>query len=340
MDKSLTVTRRGLLAAGLGAGFSVGLGLPAIAAQREINIGVNTGLPFLPYSVAEQLDLFNSTAKDLGVTDATFAVRRVNVATALIDAILSQNVQFGTMGNQALLNTWAKTRSNVKFRGISAYWKGKFSIYSNTDRIKSIADIGPDDKIAVQGPKSAQALYVKLAAMHYFGPDQAHRFDNQLVLLPHTEAVTALTRSDVIQVYMGISPYSEFVAKSPRVHLLATSRDFSNPATTNAFIGGIEPVYTKHPDIPAVIIETLNRANKIILDDPEEATKLYTAAEKTPLSYEELRDVITASNDDYATVPNGLMMVAELMKALGDLEDAPASWSECFTGPITQSQGS
>src|SRR5690606_12467342 len=128
-----------------------------------------------------------------------------NVATLLIDAILSQEVQFGTMGNQALLNTWAKTRDNVNFRGISAYWKGKFSVFSNTDRIKSFADIGPDDKIAVQGPKSAQALYVKLAAQHYFGKDQAHRFDNQLVLLPHAEAVSALTKTDSIQVYMGIS---------------------------------------------------------------------------------------------------------------------------------------
>ncbi|MDP9587869.1 UNVERIFIED_ORG: NitT/TauT family transport system substrate-binding protein [Shinella zoogloeoides] len=340
MTQSPELTRRSLLAAGLGAGVSIGLGLPAFAAQREINIGINTGLPFLPYAVAEQLDLFNTTAKDLGVTDATFAIRRINVATALIDAILTQNVQFGTLGNQALLNTWAKTRGNVNFRGISAYWKGKFSVFSNTDRIKSFADIGPDDKIAVQGPKSAQALYVKLAAMHYFGPDQAHRFDNQLVLLPHTEAVTALTRSDAIQVYMGISPYSEFVAKSPRVHLLATSRDFADPATTNAFLGAIEPVYTAHPDVPAVIIETLNRANKIILEHPEQATKLYSAAEKTPLSFDELRAVIAASNDDYATVPNGLMKVANVMSELGDLKDVPASWKDFFTGPITQTEGS
>lgn len=340
MTRPITLSRRSLLAAGAGAALSAGLGLPALAAARAVNIGINTGLPFLPYAVAEQLDLFNRTAKDLGVTDATFAIRRINVATMLIDAILTEEVQFGTMGNQALLNTWAKTRGNVNFRGISAYWKGKFSVFSNTDRIKSFADIGPDDKIAVQGPKSAQALYVKLAAMHYFGPDQAHRFDDQLVLLPHTEAVVALTKSDAIQVYMGISPYSEFVAKSPRVHLLATSRDFAAPATTNAFIGAIEPVYAENPDLAAVIIETLNRANKLILDDPAEATKLYMAAEKTPLSTEELQAVITQSRDDYATVPNGLMKVAQLMAELGDLKQAPEAWTDIFTGPITQTQGS
>lgn len=334
------LSRRSLLVAGVGTALSAGLGLPALAATREINIGINTGLPFLSYAVAEQLDLFNKTAKDLGVTDATFTVRRINVATALIDAMLTQEVQFGTLGNQALLNAWEKTRGKLDFRGISAYWKGKFSVFSNTDRIKSFADIGPDDRIAVQGPKSAQALYVKLAAIHYFGPDQAHRFDNQLVLLPHTEAVTALTKSDAIQVYLGISPYSEFVAKSPRVHLLATSRDFADPATTNAFIGAIEPVYAKHPDLPAVIIETLNRTNKLILDDPAQATDLYMAAEKTPLSPEELRDVITASRDDYATVPNGLMNVAKLMNELGDLKQVPESWTDFFTGPITQTQGS
>lgn len=334
------LSRRDLLAFGAAAALSGGLATPALGATRQINIGVNNGLPFLPYSVAEQLDLFNQTAKDLGVTDAVFTVRRINVATLLIDAILTQEVQFGTMGNQALLNTWAKTRGNVKFRGISAYWKGKFSVFSNTDRIKSFADIGPDDKIAVQGPKSAQALYIKLASMHYFGPDHAHRFDNQLVLLPHTEAVTALTRSDTIQVYMGISPYSEFVAKSPRVHLLATSRDFAEPATTNAFIGAIEPVYTGNPDLSAVVIETLNRANKLILEDPAEATRLYTASEQSPLSLEELEAIITDNRDDYATVPNGLMTVAQLMADLGDLEQAPDSWTDVFTGPITQTQGS
>lgn len=340
MTHTFKMNRRSLLIAGAGAALSVGLGLPAFAATREINIGINTGLPFFPYAVAEQLDLFTQTAKELGVTDASFKIVRINVATTLIDAILSQNVQFGTMGNQALLNTWQKTRGNVNFRGISAYWKGKFSVFSNTDRIKSFADIGPDDKIAVQGPKSAQALYVKLAAIHYFGADQAHRFDKQLVLLPHTEAVTALTKSDAIQVYMGISPYSEFVEKSPRVHLLATSRDFAEPATTNAFIGAIEPVYSKNPDIAAVIIETLNRANKLILDNPEQATKLYSAAEKTPLSPEELASVITASRDDYATIPNGLMKVAGLMHELGDLKQVPQAWTDVFTGPITQTQGS
>ncbi len=335
-----TLGRRGFLAAGGAMALAAGLGRPALAQTRSFTIGINTGLPFLPYAVAEQTDLFNTVAREQGITDASFALRRINVATALIDAILTQEVQFGTMGNQALLNTWAKTRGSLNFRGISAYWKGKFSIYTNEARIKTFTDIQPDDKIAVQGPKSAQALYLMLAAMHYFGPDQMKRFENQMVLLPHTEAVTALTSSNAIQVYFGISPYSEFVARSPNVHLIATSRDFSDPQTTNAFIGGIAPVYGSHPDAPGVIIEGLNRANRLIRENPAEATDLFMKSETSPLSRDELLAVITENRDDYATRPNGLMKVAGIMAELGDLKDPPAKWTDVFTGPITAGEGS
>ena len=335
-----SISRRAALKLGAAAVASAGLARPAIASTREVILGINYGLPFLPFMVAEKLDYFNEAARDAGVSDATFSTRRFNVATAVIDAVLSENVQFGTMGSQAMLNAYEKTKGNHKVRALSAYWKGMFSIYSNTDRIKSFTDIQPTDKICVQGPKSAQALYLKRAAAHFYGPDQAARFDNQLVLLPHTEAVMALTKSETIQVYVTMSPFAEIVASDPKVNLIATSREFANPETTNAFVGTLLSYTTENPDIGPIVIAGLNKANAFISDNVDETTDIYLEAEPQKLSLEEMRTIIGNNRNEYATIPNGVMEAASFLAGLGEIGSSLESWKDPFLPPISDGPGS
>lgn len=198
-----SILKAGAAALGALSALSPALSRPALAASREFVIGINYGLPFLPFIVADKLGYFDAAARDAGIPGATFQLRRFSVATALIDAILSRNVQLGTLGSQALLNAYEKTKGDYHLKGVCAYWKGQFPIFSNQPEVKSIRDIRPTDKIAVQGPKSAQVLYLKRAAEHYFGKDEVNRFANQLVLLPHSESVVALTKARSIQAYVS-----------------------------------------------------------------------------------------------------------------------------------------
>lgn len=337
------LNRRSILkAAAVGAVSTVALPLarPALAAGRELVIGINYGLPFLPFIVADKLGFFDAAAREAGLSGTTFTLRRFSVATALIDAILSRNVQLGTLGSQALLNAFEKTKGDYRLKGVSAYWKGQFPIFSNQAEVKTIKDIRPTDKIAVQGPKSAQALYLKRAAEHYFGKEQVNRFDNQLVLLPHSESVVALTKAQSIQVYVSISPFAEIVSADPAVHQIATSRDFSNPNTTNAYLGAIQSFVNDNADVLPVVIAALNKANALIRDNPEEVTPIYLAAEPSALPLEQMRDVIVRNRNEYATEPNGIQEAADFLVRMGELKTPITSWREVFFPPISEGPGS
>ncbi|WP_165498080.1 ABC transporter substrate-binding protein [Siculibacillus lacustris] len=334
------IDRRRVLGLAGAIGGLAAFGTPAIAARREIQIGTNYGLPFLPFIVAEKLQLFDAAARDAGIGDVAFSVRRFGVATALIDAILSGNVQLGTLGSQALLNAYEKTRTNVGFKGVSAYWKGVFPIFSNVPEIRSLKDIRPTDKIAVQGPKSAQALYLKRAAEVYFGEGNAGRFDNQIVVMGHADAVPALTKSKAIQVYVSISPFAEIVAAQDGIHRIATSRDFADASTTNAFLGSIESFVAKNPDIHPAVIAALDRANAFILENPADTTRFYLEAEPSALPLDQVRAIVEANKAEYATRPAGLLEASRFLNRIGEMQLKLDTWREVFFAPVRDGEGS
>ena len=334
----MIVNRRRLLTGGAAA---IALPTPAVWAQsKPITFAIQYGLPYLNFIVAEKLGLFNKAATKAGLRDPQLNIQRLSGPTAITEGLISGNVQVGALGTLGLLIAYEKTRDIYGLGGLSAYWKGVYTIYANDPAIRSVKDIRPTDKIATPGPTSSQALILRRAAEQIFGPGQAGRFDKQIVSLPHPDAVAALTTGNTVQVYFALSPFSEFLAQQPNVHVIGTTKEFNPPGMTNGVVGTLKKFVDTNKEFSASVVAALDEAGRFIREEVRETTKIYMAAEPIKLSADDMLKVIENNRDEYTTEPNGIIDTANFMVKLGQLKTAPPRWQDVFFPPVNQGAGS
>lgn len=334
----MTLTRRSLVAAGAAA-FT--MPAPAVWAQtKPVTLGIQYGLPYLNFIVAEKLGMFTKAAEKAGVRDPKFVISRLSGPTAITEGLLSGNMQVGALGALGLLIAYEKTKGVYNLGGLSAYWKGVYTIFANDPAIKSVKDIRPTDKIAMPGPTSSQAMILRRAAEQIFGPGQANRYDKQIVSLPHPDAVAALTTGNTVQVYFALSPFAEFLSQQKNVHVIGTTKEFNPPGMTNGVVGALKKFVDENKELSTAIIAALDEAGAFIRNDAKETAKIYLAAEPSKLGEAEMVKIMENNRDEYTTEPNGIIDTANFMVKLGQLKTAPARWQDVFFPPINQGAGS
>src|SRR5271154_2383686 len=163
---------------------------PARAEVGEVRIGVQFGLIYLPVAVADAQGFFAIEAKKAGLPDLKVTVQRFSGSPAITDAVLSSNVDVGAFGTPGLLIAWEKTKGHQEVAGLAALGANAFILETNKPQIKSLADFGDNDQIAVPATTSPQAIVMRMAAEQAFGDYK--RLDKLLVSMPHPDATAAL----------------------------------------------------------------------------------------------------------------------------------------------------
>jgi NitT/TauT family transport system substrate-binding protein len=151
------------------AGCAVFAAAPSRAEVNEVRIGIQFGLIYLPVVVAEAQGFFAEEAKKAGIPDLKVSVQRFSGSPAITDAVLSGNIDVGAFGTPGLLIAWEKTRGHQEVAGLAALGANAFILETNKPQIKSLADFGDNDQIAVPATTSPQAVVMRMAAEHTFG---------------------------------------------------------------------------------------------------------------------------------------------------------------------------
>lgn len=302
-------------------------------------VAVQNGLPYLNFIVAEGLGLFEKHAEAAGA-QTKFQITRLGGPTAATEGLLSGNVHIAAMGMLPMLIGWQKTLNNYKMGGVSAYWKGTYTIYANDPAIRSIADIRPTDKIAVPGPTSSQAVILRRAALQIFGGGNANKFDQQMVALPHPDAVAALATGNTVQVYFATSPYAEILSRKPSVHVIGTSVDYNPKDMTNGVAAALSAFVNANPAVVKAFVAALGEANAFIAKNIEKTAEIYFAAEPSKVDDNQKIEIIRNNANEYTTVPNGVIETATFMSTLGQLKQIPKKWQDVFFPPISEGTGS
>ncbi|HEY1413784.1 MAG TPA: ABC transporter substrate-binding protein, partial [Rhodopila sp.] len=157
----------------------LGLGLltlPALArtARAEasgVRIVRQYGLPYLPLMVMQHEKLVEKHAAKQGLGTLTVSWPTLGGPGAMIDGLLSGQVDFGVTGAPGLLTLWDKTVGTPReVRALSCVQLQPFMLVTNNAAVKTIADFGDKDRIAVPTAKiSAQALCLEMAAAKLWG---------------------------------------------------------------------------------------------------------------------------------------------------------------------------
>jgi len=310
------------------AGCVVFAAAPSRAEVNEVRIGIQFGLIYLPVVVADAQGFFAEEAKRAGLPDLKVTVPRFSGSPAITDAVLSGTVDVGAFGSPGLLIAWEKTKGHLDVAGLAALGANAFVLETNKPQIKSLADFGDNDQIAVPATTSPQAVVMRMAAEKTFG-DYRH-LDKLLVSMPHPDATAALLSGQIISGYVATAPFTAMLKRSDKVHVVTTSKDILGEEMTGVALGAGKKFVDANPTVARVVIAAVEDGMKFIAQNPGAAADIYLTSEASKTSKDDVIGLLTDGSIIFSVAPTGLMKLASFMAKTGGLKVAPASWQEVF----------
>jgi NitT/TauT family transport system substrate-binding protein len=310
------------------AGCTLLAAAPSRAEVAEVRIGVQFGMIYLPVAVAEAQGFFADEAKKAGLGDLKVTVQRFSGSPAITDAVLSGNVDIGAFGTPGLLIAWEKTKGHLDVAGLAAMGANAFLLETNKPQIKTLADFGDNDQIAVPATTSPQAVVMRMAAQKTFG--DYRRLDKLLVTMPHPDATAALLSGQLISGYVATAPFTALLKRSDKVHVVTTSKEILGEEMTGVALGAGKKFVDADPTVARVVIAAAEDAMNFIAKDPAAAADIYLKSEASKTSKDDVVALLTDGSIVFSVAPTGLMQLANFMAKTGELKTAPNSWQDVF----------
>ena len=312
---------------------------PAARAEtRELHLGIQFGLIYLPITIAAEQGLIEKHAKELGIDGLKVALDRFSGSTAVIDAVMSGNIQLGAYGLPGLLIAWDKTQGHQDVRGLAGIGITAFVVVTNKPGIKTLKDFTDQNRIALPATNSPQAIILKMAAAKLYGPDKSSHFDTMMVALPHPDAANALL-SGQIDGYVSTPPFQQMVLRDNRIHAVARSSEFTGGRdATGVILGGNKKFADDNPKLAQAVYLGLEDAMAFIHAHTAEAADIYIVSEKSKLPKADVTTMLTDGSTTFDVRPHGLKQFADFMLKIGMLKQSPKDWKDTFF-PVAYQKG-
>ncbi|RUU01900.1 ABC transporter substrate-binding protein [Mesorhizobium sp. USDA-HM6] len=323
----------GLAALGLALGFATSAFAPSAYAQEktEISITRQPGILYLASHVMETQKLIEKHAAEDGLKNLKINWRTFSGGGAQTDALLSGNVDIVNTGTGNLLLLWDRTKGRVK--GICTNSAQPVIFVSRDPHIKSLKDIGPNDKIAVPTVGvSTQAILLQMAAAKMFGDQDIHHFDANTVQLGHPDAMAALANSKhEVTSHFSAPPYQYLELKMPGVHEVTSSRDIIGGDLSQGTFFTTTEFAKANPTTVKAIREATADAIAYIKKDPKGALEDYKTISGDKTSIEDLMAILKEPHMmEYRMDPQGTMKFAEHLYKIGTLKTMPKAWTDYY----------
>jgi NitT/TauT family transport system substrate-binding protein len=322
----------GLLAAG-----------PAVAQQKtEISLSRQPGILYMPTHIIEKQKLIEKHAAALGLPNITTKWVTFSGGGAQTDALLAGGVDILNTGTGNLLLLWDRTRGGVK--GIVATSAQPMLLISRDPNIKSLKDIGPNDKIAVPTVKiSTQAIVLQIAAAEMSGADQWSKFDANTVQLGHPDAYAAMTNSQhEVRNHFTIPPFTFLELKNvPGAHVILASPDVMGGPLSQAQFFTTTKFADANPKIIAAVRAATKEAHDLIRSDTKTAVDIYKEVTGDKTSAEDLLAWLKEPGMmEWNLEPQGTMKFASHLFKVGTLKTLPKAWTDYYLPAASDLKGS
>jgi NitT/TauT family transport system substrate-binding protein len=312
---------------------------PAQAAE-QVKIGIGFGLAFLPTYICEDLKLVEKYGKEFHL-DVRASYERFLGAGPVQDAIGSRAIDMGPFGIAPLLLAWDEAKTSKETRrqifALSGMTTMRLALLSNQSRVRTIADLRPSDRIGMPTLTSPQMYLLEMQSEKVL-----HQFDrlrDQVVALPHADAISALFGGDgPINAYFSSPPFTQIALKDPKVHRLLGSEDVIGGKVSFLILGATKNYIDTHPRIPEVIDKAMDEAARIIHDDPRRAAQIYLEHEPSKaLDAGNIEAVLRDNKDEFGSAVGGIQAFADFMARHGELKTPPQSWKEIVAPALLSS---
>lgn len=327
---------------------SLSIGLAALLApaaafaqaKSEISITRQPGILYLASHVMESKKLVESQAAKAGVANLKVNWLILAGGGAQTDALLSGNVDVVNTGTGNLLLLWDRTRGRV--RGIVASSAQPAILLTRDPKIRTLADYGPGDKIAVPTVGvSTQAILLQMAAIKMFGDAKVNHFDPLTVQLSHPDATAMLLGGQgEVQSHFSSPPF-QFVALKRGLRPVTTSKEIiGGPLSQAQFF-----TTTQYADANPVVVKALRAATaeaiEFIKTNTREALVIYKEITGDKTDLDELAEIMRQPDMmDFIMDPQGTMKFAEHLFKIGTLKTMPKAWTDYYLPTSADLKGS
>lgn len=319
------------LSAALALGLSALFTAPASAEVETLRMARQFGIGYLPLTLIEEQGLLEKHAAAAGLEFTTEWLRFTG-GSGMNEALLSGNLDIAAGGVGPALTIWARTQSNLKVRGVAALESMPLYLVTTDPEIKELKDFTGQSKIALPAVKtSIQAITLQMAAEKYLGEGQHAALDAFTVSMGHPDALLALLGGQSeISAHFGAPPFQNQELKDPRAHLVLDSYDVLGGPHTFNMIWARDEFVQSNPKTIAVLMAALDEAMSFIREKPQEAAKIWMAAESTNLTEEEVVALITDPRVTWSVTPEGIAPYLEYMTRAGLISTDVTDWKEIF----------
>lgn len=326
----IPITRRQLT---LGALLSFATPHVARAEVNEVRFAEGFGLSYLPITVIVHEQLIDRRARQLGAGPVRAELRKLTGGPAMIDALLSGQVDFISGGVPPMINLWAKTLNTLKVRAIAAMGNTPLHLNTILPDVTKLADLVGKGRIALPAVRiSIQALTLQMAAEKAFGADAFDRLDRQTVSMPHPEAMQALLGGQTeITTHFASMPFLWYEAKDPRIHRILSSDEVVGGPHSGSVLYNTGRWRDQNPKVFDAVAMAIEDAMALINQDPRRAAEIYTTRNPGRVSIDEIEAMIRDRNVlSYDSTPTRVMPYVDFMYRRGQIKSEVTSWKDLF----------
>ena len=310
------------------------------AESTEFRISRQPSILYLQQVLMEDGKLIEKHAAKMGMPDLAVRWLTLTSGGVSVDALLAGQLDIVTSGVSNLLLAWGKTNGAIK--GVTAVAGLPMQLVTRSPNVKTLADFGPNDRIAVPTLKvSMQATILGIALEKLYGPGGHTKLDAQQVQLGHPDAAAAiLNPMHEVNSHLAPPPYDTMELKAPGAHAVMNSIDvLGGPATITASFAAVKFVEANPIKISAYLA-AMDEASDAIKKDPGAAADVYLRVTKEKISKEELLRDMTAPGAIFSAAPQRTQIYADYMQRVGIIKPQAKSWKDYFIAPMHGREGS
>jgi len=332
-----TFTRRTALAAAASL-----VALPARAEAKPVRISHGYSTGYLPMMVIRDQHLLEKYAEKAGIGPLDVTWRIEDGGNIINDAMLAGVLDIAGIGIPGYLVLRDRTRGKrQEVTGISALNTGAQWLNTINPRLKTLADYGPGDRIALPGIKTSySAVVLQMCVAKTFGIENYAKLDPLTVGIPHPEAIAALLSGKTeITSHMASAPFSYQELKDPKVHRVLSTREVLG--TMSILMAMTQKSFADaNPGLMKAYLAAQAEANAFIEANRPAAAELYLRVTQLRVPMAELMETLNDPENTYNAVPLGAQGYAAFLAKIGTLKETPGSWKDLFLSDLHDKDGS
>jgi NitT/TauT family transport system substrate-binding protein len=258
---------------------------------------------------------------------------KLSGGAAVNDALLSGSIDIAGAGVGPLLTIWDRTHGRQNVRGVASLGNFPYYLVSNNPSVRTIADFGDKDRIAVPAVGvSVQSRYLQLASAKLWGDAQFNKLDKLQVAVPHPDATAAIIKGGTeITGHFGNPPFQDqALAGNPNARIVLRSYDVLGGPSSATVLYATEKFRAENPKTYKAFIDALQEAAQWTTANPEKAADTYLRVTGAKIDRDFLVRIVKNPEVQFKIAPENTFALASFLHRVGVIRNKPASAKDYF----------